>query len=42
VIAEGVETDSQFDLLERLGCPGFQGFLFGRPLAIEVLSMSLH
>ncbi|MGH8581259.1 MAG: EAL domain-containing protein [Gammaproteobacteria bacterium] len=32
VIAEGVETTAQRDLLVNLGCNGFQGYLFCRPL----------
>ena len=32
VIAEGVETDEQFDLLREKGCDGVQGFLFSRAL----------
>jgi EAL domain-containing protein (putative c-di-GMP-specific phosphodiesterase class I) len=31
VIAEGVETQAQFETLKSMGCPQFQGFLFGRP-----------
>ena len=34
VIAEGVETEAQRDVLDALGCDGFQGYLFARPLAI--------
>lgn len=32
VIAEGIETERQRDLLRELGCPVGQGFLFSRPL----------
>ena len=35
VLAEGVETPAQRDLLVDLGCTRFQGYLFGRPTAIE-------
>ncbi|MDD3608317.1 MAG: EAL domain-containing protein [Halothiobacillaceae bacterium] len=31
VVAEGVETPEQRDLLERLGCDVLQGYLIGRP-----------
>lgn len=32
VVAEGVETRAQYDILAALGCDCFQGFLFSRPL----------
>jgi diguanylate cyclase (GGDEF)-like protein/PAS domain S-box-containing protein len=31
VIAEGVETTAQRDLLAGIGCDAYQGYLFGRP-----------
>jgi len=34
VIAEGVETEAQRDLLARNGCRAYQGYLFGRPLPV--------
>lgn len=32
VVAEGIETSDQRDLLSELGCPEGQGFLLGRPM----------
>lgn len=31
VVAEGVETQHELDILRELGCPLFQGYLAGRP-----------
>jgi diguanylate cyclase (GGDEF)-like protein len=36
VIAEGVETKAQRDILLQLGCRHFQGYLFSRPLPEDV------
>jgi len=41
VIAEGVETEQQRDLLERNGCHAHQGYLFGKPMPIEEFQNSL-
>jgi len=35
VVAEGVETEAQRDLLRTLGCDVLQGYLLGRPLPVE-------
>lgn len=35
IIAEGVETAEQVQYLQSLGCHKFQGFLYGKPCAIE-------
>jgi EAL domain-containing protein (putative c-di-GMP-specific phosphodiesterase class I) len=35
VIAEGVETEGQLQILKAEGCNFYQGYLLGRPMAIE-------
>ncbi|MFI9652433.1 EAL domain-containing protein [Guyparkeria halopsychrophila] len=37
IIAEGVETTEQRDLLDALGCHSFQGYLIGRPTQAEAI-----
>ena len=32
VIAEGIETESHLNLLEKFGCTEIQGYYFGRPM----------
>jgi len=35
VIAEGVETEEQLQLLVDNGCTSFQGYLLGKPVPID-------
>jgi len=39
VVAEGVETERQRDILETLGCDEFQGYLFARPMDAARLAL---
>jgi diguanylate cyclase (GGDEF)-like protein/PAS domain S-box-containing protein len=41
VIAEGVETEEQRNLLANLGCHAFQGYLFSRPVPIAAFELLL-
>ena len=41
VVAEGVETEQQLEILGELGCPFAQGFLFGRPVPAAELTARL-
>lgn len=36
IIAEGVETELQFKTLKRYGCTNFQGYLFSKPVPVEL------
>ena len=40
-IAEGVETEAQRQLLQKNGCPNYQGYLFGKPVPINQFEMML-
>jgi diguanylate cyclase (GGDEF)-like protein len=39
VVAEGVETEGQRDILVRMGCDELQGFLFARPMSATALAL---
>jgi len=41
VIAEGVETEEQLEMLTDLGCPRAQGYLLGRPMTAELVQVAL-
>ncbi len=42
VVAEGIETTEQYQLLLELGCRFGQGFLFARPLPVEAVTRLLR
>jgi len=42
VIAEGVETEAQYTKLLQLGCTQFQGYYFGKPLALNDFVTAQH
>lgn len=37
VVAEGVETSGQRDMLLKMGCDELQGFVFARPMPAHTL-----
>lgn len=41
VVAEGVETEAQYRFVKQHGCDLLQGFLYGRPMAIDRLAEAL-
>jgi EAL domain-containing protein (putative c-di-GMP-specific phosphodiesterase class I)/PAS domain-containing protein len=42
IIAEGVETDKQFQMLADFGCPGVQGYLLARPMSLNQAQVVLR
>jgi diguanylate cyclase (GGDEF)-like protein len=42
VIAEGVETETQFQMLADLGCPQVQGYLLARPMQATQAQVALR
>ena len=42
VIAEGVETDAQLELLRTYECDSFQGYLFSRPVPADEFTLMLR
>ncbi len=41
IIAEGVETQAQFDILKELGCEMAQGYLLSKPVSSDEISKQL-
>jgi diguanylate cyclase len=39
VVAEGVETDNQYQLLRRMGVDQVQGYLFAKPMSAKALAL---
>jgi len=41
VVAEGVETPAQSEMLKQFGCHSYQGYLFGKPVTVEEFEREL-
>jgi len=41
VIAEGFETQKQLDFIKAHACNAYQGYLIGKPMAIECCELML-
>jgi EAL domain-containing protein (putative c-di-GMP-specific phosphodiesterase class I) len=37
-VAEGIERQAELDVLNDLGCPAFQGYLFARPMTATAVT----
>ena len=42
ILAEGVETESQLNMLTNLGCHEVQGFLLGRPVPAQAFAQEFR
>ena len=42
VLAEGIETDAQWQFLAREGCAKGQGYLFAKPVALAQLPAAIE
>ena len=42
VVAEGIETSEQYQLLHQMGCRFGQGYLFARPMPAEQVNTLLR
>jgi len=42
VIAEGIETEEDLDMLTKIGCIQGQGYLFGKPVCVDEALEMLH
>ena len=40
-VAEGVETEEQFDYMKQIGCDIIQGYLLGRPVPADDIEQML-